>query len=1009
MAGAERTVCPTQGANLRECIAHLANAPAKFFLEVFSGKAGITLSVWSRGILVMPPIDILMEGFVSFSTDILDPQVQQCLFSWLRSGQVLGVHLGTPCTTYSIARKWDGGPPPLRDEHNLRGFPWLTASQRKAVDQGTTFMELSVHIARLVVEAGGFFTIENPHSSRIWLTPELQELHAWSGAVEVVMDMCCYGSDHLKPTRFLCSHPCFEALGKRCQGGHEHIPLQGMVWDVEKEDWVYVTKAAQVYPPPLCEAYADIVFKYFVDPSGTASASDPLAATLAVTTPAAERKRPLGQPVPWREHRQHQSALAAQAAGYQMRKGLLPPIVGVEMEPGQCADHVLSLPHPFALPAPLSSEHQWVLQWLQADAAGLAAWRAAKLQWWRQRAITLLADSAKTIQHVNDEYLQRLFCHGNLGQLDKPELGHIVHFSLWQALADSIQSKDAKYVLEMLQGMPIVGKVQPSGVWRPLDTPEAKPLEQLRAEAPSLRARVMRGVMARGVEQQAETLWKDTLDDVQAGYTVGPFLDEQAVTEFVQDSCWIPTPRFPVVQKDKVRGVDGATCSGINGATEISEKLALASTDTNVAIIKALHLITGGSPLEAWVLDESKAYRQIGVHPNQRKFAVITMLHPWSGRPAWFVMVGHSFGWVSAVYNYNRRSRLLNEILVKEFGILADFFYDDKFGFEIQGLGRLAAEIAKEVHSWLGIPYSEKKLQFGSAVDILGVHYNLVDFVIEIKEDRRADLLNEISSVLAEDCLTPHQAGKLRGKLMFTTSQFWAKQGRSFMLALSEREHANADKKQLTVPLRLALMQWLEILKSGKPRPCRPLEDTTVEAVIFTDGFFPEQEGPELPGIGGVWCSRGRQPVYFSEWVQEGEMSTWFARATQIVPVEMLAAVRAVQAMADLISNKRVILLIDSEAVEGALVKGYSGRSDICELTGVFWALVRAVGADIYIDRVPTDANLADTPSRGQFHIAANCRWQRRVVESLALTYEGLGCAKALLWTGESVTVGGVP
>ena len=45
-------------------------------------------------------------------------------------------------------------------------------------------------------------------------------------------------------------------------------------------------------------------------------------------------------------------------------------------------------------------------------------------------------------------------------------------------------------------------------------------------------------------------------------------------------------------------------------------------------------------------------------------------------------MIGHSFGVVSAVYSYNRRSALLIEILNKIFRVPAHHFYDDKFGFE---------------------------------------------------------------------------------------------------------------------------------------------------------------------------------------------------------------------------------------------------------------------------------------------------------------------------------------
>ena len=355
----------------------------------------------------------------------------------------------------------------------------------------------------------------------------------------------------------------------------------------------------------------------------------------------------------------------------------------------------------------------------------------------------------------------------------------------------------------------------------------------------------------------------------------GPFLSEQAVCDHLNTSRWIPTPRFPLVQKNKVRGVDGATCSGINGASQVTEKLALSSTDANVGLIRRLVLACPDQPLEGWVLDEAKAYRQIGVRPDQRKYSVVTMLHPDSLEPAFFVVVGHSFGWVSAVYNYNRRSRLINELLCKEFGVPANFFYDDKFGFDIKGLGEFAHTIVQDLHCWLGVLFDASKLQFGVKVEVLGIDYDLAAMELRVKEKRRAALLEDIDRFLEANIMSPQESAKLKGKLMFAASQFWGRLGRAFMLALSERQKATPDKVELSLPCRLALLQWRLILLEGRPRSLCPPKSTSVEVVIFTDGYFPDPRRKEvgMPGIGGVCCVLGEKPLFFSEWVMEAEMS----------------------------------------------------------------------------------------------------------------------------------------
>ena len=118
-----------------------------------------------------------------------------------------------------------------------------------------------------------------------------------------------------------------------------------------------------------------------------------------------------------------------------------------------------------------------------------------------------------------------------------------------------------------------------------------------------------------------------------------------------------------------------ATTNLINQITRITEKLQLPSTDTNVAALRKLRSLLPESNFAGWVLDERKAYRQVAIRPAQRKFSVICLKNPSSRRPEFFVMIGHSFGLVSSVYNYNRRSAAINEICLKLFNLVSFNFY----------------------------------------------------------------------------------------------------------------------------------------------------------------------------------------------------------------------------------------------------------------------------------------------------------------------------------------------
>ena len=58
--------------------------------------------------------------------------------------------------------------------------------------------------------------------------------------------------------------------------------------------------------------------------------------------------------------------------------------------------------------------------------------------------------------------------------------------------------------------------------------------------------------------------------------------------EIVGADRWIPTERMDIEQKNKVREVDSATASLANKCTAVMEKLALPSTDGNVAMLRKM-------------------------------------------------------------------------------------------------------------------------------------------------------------------------------------------------------------------------------------------------------------------------------------------------------------------------------------------------------------------------------------------------------------------------------------
>ena len=126
-----------------------------------------------------------------------------------------------------------------------------------------------------------------------------------------------------------------------------------------------------------------------------------------------------------------------------------------------------------------------------------------------------------------------------------------------------------------------------------------------------------------------------------------------------------------------------------------------------------------------------------------RKFFVVSLRHFVTGKVAYFIRFGHSFGPVLAVCNYCLRSALVNETLLK--------------------------------------------------ISTL--------FILRFKEGKMEEFFGVIKLILVSGLPVPGHAGELKGKLMLAASQFWVKFGRAFLLAISVRQFYMLTIKDHVLPL----------------------------------------------------------------------------------------------------------------------------------------------------------------------------------------------------------------
>ena len=207
--------------------------------EIFSGCGNLTKALKKSGFLTLDPIDILDDPELNLS----DRRVQEAILSIIRSGAVDYIHLGTPCTVFSRAR---------------RNITRKEAARAKEI-LGCELATFTVEACMVASEYGVGWSIENPQSSRIWEFPMFDALYGMSDLHIIDLDLCRYGMDYQKPTRLLTTVPELLKLSMRCFHKKHDVVLKGKVQvsEVSGTKWVNRTQLAGSYPARLVDASAN--------------------------------------------------------------------------------------------------------------------------------------------------------------------------------------------------------------------------------------------------------------------------------------------------------------------------------------------------------------------------------------------------------------------------------------------------------------------------------------------------------------------------------------------------------------------------------------------------------------------------------------------------------------------------------------------------------------------------------------------------------------------------------
>ena len=156
-------------------------------LELFSGCESLTLTLRSAGLSCFEGVELKKSSHF----DLCRPDLQVLILQLIREGHLYYVHLGTPCTIWSRARR------------GIRN--WARAEEKERI--GLQLALFSARVIECCEQNDVYWSLENPHSSKLFQFAPIARWLALRHAHEVVWDMCRFGGRYQKRTRLVTTLP----------------------------------------------------------------------------------------------------------------------------------------------------------------------------------------------------------------------------------------------------------------------------------------------------------------------------------------------------------------------------------------------------------------------------------------------------------------------------------------------------------------------------------------------------------------------------------------------------------------------------------------------------------------------------------------------------------------------------------------------------------------------------------------------------------------------------------
>ena len=276
-----------------------------------------------------------------------------------------------------------------------------------------------------------------------------------------------------------------------------------------------------------------------------------------------------------------------------------------------------------------------------------------------------------------------------------------------------------------------------------------------------------------------------TTEEVNLGLATGPFTRASLDHQYGRGQ-WRPLPRHMVYQDGKARPIDDGKRAGHNAAATLHESISCTAAEilpimARAVMQKQAGLRSAGEPATSQLAfgneDRWNGFRQMQPSEHDRRFCIITFVHPDTKTRTYYQLLGLPFGVGSVVNQFNRLPQVITAWLRRQLGIMASHYFDDSVHMDWLPLCPQTKTTVLRLNAFFGIVLSTKKRKpmrpmgtfLGRLIDMTRINADGAT-MFEGKPTTCARALGMMQLALQADRLTASDASKLRGLIQWLNS-----------------------------------------------------------------------------------------------------------------------------------------------------------------------------------------------------------------------------------------------